>query len=471
MADRERTGEESKDVASPDLTMLQHRRDTIAAVSTATGRAAIAVVRLSGPHAASIAERMAPLPNQTGRVALRTLRDPRDGSAIDEALVTRFAAPASYTGEDIVEFACHGGSAVSSALLDALINAGARVAEPGEFTARAVLNGRIDILQAEAIGDLIDAQTRAGRTVALAQLDGGLSRLVSGLRESILTVEALLSYDIDFPEEDDGPIDTTRIANAVEEVLASLTSLLAGSSAHEAVREGAVVVIAGPPNAGKSSLLNAIVGQRRALVSDMPGTTRDAIEVRVETSRWPLVLVDTAGLRNSVDPVEVMGIEVSQDRIRSAHLVLFCDDTLESLRANMDRFVSLHATPMLGVLTKSDLRDTSHDDLPPDIVEVSALSRNGLDVLLIAVSEALDTLLGAVPLNAPMLTRTRHHHAIEAAKSELEMFLSAWRERTLPPTVAAVHVRAASESLGELIGAIDVDSILERVFRTFCVGK
>jgi tRNA modification GTPase len=399
------------------------------------------------------------------------LRDPRDDSTIDEAMVTYFAAPRSFTGEDIVEFSCHGGAAISTILLDALLSAGARAAAPGEFTARAVLNGKIDLLQAEAIGDLIDAQTRRSHAIALGQLDGGLSRLITGLRESILTIEALLSYDIDFPEEDDGPIDTDRIMHAVHEVIHALTSLLEGSSVHEAIRDGARVVIAGPPNAGKSSLLNALVGQRRALVSEVPGTTRDAIEVRVETPAWPLLLVDTAGLRDSADPIETMGVEVSHERIRSAHLVLLCDEVLEGLQISKQRFQHMYSVPTIGVLTKSDLRGDLSGDLPSTIVEVSALHRTGLDALIRTINETLDQSLGTLPVDAPILTRTRHHQAITVAMTELQQFASVWKEQTLPPTVAAVHVRAASEALGELIGAIDVDAILERVFRTFCVGK
>jgi tRNA modification GTPase len=345
------------------------------------------------------------------------------------------------------------------------------MAEPGEFTMRAVLNGKIDILQAEAIGDLIDAQTRWSRTVALGQLDGGLSRLIASLRESVLNVEALLSYDIDFPEEDDGPIDSGRITQSVNEVIAALATLLSGSSVHEIARDGARVVIAGPPNAGKSSLLNAIVGQRRALVSELPGTTRDAIEVRVETARWPLLLVDTAGLRESQDPVEAMGITLSQEHIQNAHLVLLCDDDLESLRKHLEQLGAATTAPILGVLTKADLRAKDATATPPSLVAVSALNRTGLDTLLERANHLLDARTGGIPLDAPLLTRSRHHAAIRAARSELETFLSVWTEGALPAPVAAVHVRTAADALDELIGTIDVESILDRVFRTFCVGK
>ena len=285
--------------------------DTIVAIATAAGRGALAVVRLSGPRSYEIARRhVKKWPHDSRIATLTELHD--NGTTIDEAVVTLFPGPNSYTGEDTVEFSTHGGSVVPNSLVAALIASGARQANAGEFTRRAVLNGKIDMLQAEAIGDLIDASSHAMQRTALNQLDGGLSRRLLALREALIQLEALIAYDVDFPEEDDGPIPRERIEQSSSHITASLKSLLATSGTGELVREGALVVIAGPPNVGKSSLFNALLGRSRAIVTDIPGTTRDALEAVVDGNPWPLRLVDTAGIRGATDQIERLGIEVSE---------------------------------------------------------------------------------------------------------------------------------------------------------------
>ena len=260
--------------------------DPIAALATPPGRSALAVIRLSGSGALAIAERIVPgignrksgIDGLADRVAtLATFKD-RDGAPIDQGLVTVFRAPHSYTGEDLVEFACHGGLLAPAQVLAALHAAGARPAAPGEFTRRALLNGKLDLLQVEAIGDLIDATAPAQGRAALRQLDGGLSRRIAALREQALELLALLAYDIDFPEEDEGPVARERIRGALEEAAQQVSRLLATAPSGERLREGALVVLAGRPNAGKSSLFNAFLGANRALVTEIPGTTRDTIE-------------------------------------------------------------------------------------------------------------------------------------------------------------------------------------------------
>jgi tRNA modification GTPase len=406
------------------------------------------------------------------------VRDERDGSVIDHAMVTRFDAPATYTGEPMVEIACHGGIATSTAILDALADVGARTAEPGEFTQRAVIHGKLDILQAEAIGDVIDARTHALRRAAIRQLDGGLSRVLADLRERMLHVEALLAYDIDFPEEDDGPISHQTITAAATEARSVLERLLSTVPLGEIARDGAVVVIAGPPNAGKSSLFNALLGETRAIVTAIPGTTRDAIEAQVESGRWPLRLVDTAGLRDTSDVVERLGIEVSERHVRDAHVVLVCAETPTSLADAIRRVDTLGSAPRVAVLTKSDLATTEarHSDVAGiDGVEahvaVSAETRDGLDTLLSEVHEVLERYVGDVHPEQPIVTRTRHRAALDAARAEVDHFLSVWGSGAAPASVAAVHVRSATHHLDELIGSVDVEDVLDRVFRSFCVGK
>lgn len=453
---------------------MQLRDDTIVALSSAPGRAAIALIRMTGTAAHAIGRSLASRwPGQARTVTLATIRDPRNGSEVDQVLITRFDAPSSYTGEDMVELACHGGLAVTTTLLDALVAQGARPAAPGEFTQRAVINGKLDLLQAEAIGDLVDSRTSAARGLALAQLQGRLSTRINALREAVLHVEALLAYDLDFPEEDDGPVAADVVTHSAREVIAEIDTLLATAPLAEVATDGALVVIAGAPNVGKSSLFNALLGTRRAIVTDVPGTTRDAIEARLDAGRWPVRLVDTAGLRDTGDVVERLGIEVSEQHLRDAHLVLLCaDDPAELSRAHQ-LLAGLTTAPCIIVQTKLDKQSATATIVltGTPAIGVSALSGEGLDQLLGLIESQLEGALGTVPTDRPVLTRTRHRLALEKAREELQLFTEAWLQGSLPPVVAAVHVRSASLALDELIGSVDVEDILEKVFRTFCIGK
>jgi tRNA modification GTPase len=449
--------------------------DTIVALATAPGRSAIAVIRLSGASAFSIAARITtpwPLPPRVA--TLCRIEDPVDQSVVDRPIVTTFHAPRSYTGEHTVEFATHGGHAAPEAVMRVLLHAGAREAAPGEFTRRAVLNGKIDLLQAEAIGDLIDASSDGIRRVVLHQLDGGLSRQIAMLRDQLLDVEALLAYDIDFPEEDHGPVNRGRIASAARAVERMLDTLLQTAPTTELARDGAIVVIAGRPNVGKSSLFNALVGETRAIVTDIPGTTRDAIETRVELDGWPVRIVDTAGLRDTNEVVERLGIEVSERYLAHAHLILTCDDSADQLGAAVDMVRTLTTGPIIAVLTKAD-RDEgvtpSTSETPSGFVAVSARDRLGLGELASRIRDVLDDHYGVIPVSRPAITRARQRIAIEQAGRELAEFQAHWAAEDLPGSIAAVHIRAAVHALDELIGAVDVEDVLGRLFATFCIGK
>ena len=398
----------------------------------------------------------------------------RTGAQLDQAVVTWYEGPRSFTGEDVVEISCHGGWVVPTSVLAAVIEAGAREALPGEFTRRAVLNGKFDLLQAEAIGDLVDARSRGGQRAALNQLDGGLSRRVLALRELLLELEALIAYDIDFPEEDDGPVAPERILTAIEQILAALDNLLATARAGELVREGALVVIAGAPNVGKSSLFNALLGRRRAIVTDVPGTTRDALEAVIDTGSWPIRLVDTAGLRETADTVERLGIEVSEDYLARADTVLACGDDPDALEHAVAVVRGRTTAPVVPVRTKVD-RATQHwmqsTEAAGGVVGVSAETGEGLGDLVAAIVAALSTDGRPPDFDAPLLTHARHRHAIGQARDELAAFRDAWRGVHLPAPVAAVHLRAAVHALEELVGAVDVEAVLDRLFARFCVGK
>ena len=483
--------------------------DVIVAIATAPGRGALAVVRVSGPAAMDVVGRVVrPWPLEPRRATLARVVDPASGDDVDQAIVVAYPAPATYTGEPLVELTTHGGVAAPAAVLAALVAAGAREALPGEFTRRAVLHGKMDLLQAEAVADLVDARSGAMRRAALAQLDGGLSRRVHALRDALLDVEALIAYDIDFPEEDDGPVPRERVQRACVRALAGIDALLATAGAGELAREGALVVVAGPPNAGKSSLFNALLGRQRALVTPVPGTTRDAIEATLDVGTWPVRLVDTAGLRETQDVVERLGIEVSERYLAAAELVLACGETDDEVARAVAVVRALSESPVLAVRTKADLahagpgardpRTTSavvasvaagapggppqlhdrtatadhhHQSTAPIIV--SAERGDGLGDLVMAIEAALSARRGAMMTAAetPLVTRARHRRALEEARAELQAFVQAWGEDALPAPVAAVHLRGAVHALESLVGAVDVEDVLGRLFSTFCVGK
>lgn len=458
---------------SRPASLLPLLSDTIVALATVPGRSAIAIVRLSGSSANTIAvQLLRPWPSTPRVVALCTVYS-TTGEPLDQVVVTRYESPRSFTGEDVVEIACHGGLVVSTSIVMALVEMGAREALPGEFTRRAVLNGKLDVLQAEAVGDLVNAHSRGGQRAALNQLDGGLSRRVLALRESLLELEALIAYDIDFPEEDDGPITPERIVSATDWTLTALDELLATARAGELIREGALVVIAGVPNVGKSSLFNALLGRQRAIVTDTPGTTRDALEAVIDTESWPIRLVDTAGLRETTDVVERLGIEVSESYLNRADAVLVCGDDAQSLARGIDVIKQHTGAPVLVVRTKIDRVEGrgSRVEGKGEILEVSAETGVGLSELITAITATLDTDRRTPNLDTPLLTHTRHRQAIKKARDELAAFREAQRTVQLPIPVAAVHLRAAVHTLEELVGAVDIDDVLERVFASFCVGK
>lgn len=446
------------------------RRDaTIVALATPPGRAALAVVRMSGPAAGAIARRIgiaAPLiPRRATRVQLHDAD--RANAALDDALATWFPAEASPTGEDLLELSLHGGSYVSTRVLAALVAAGAVPALAGEFSERAVRHGKLDLLQAEAVADLIEARSAAMHRAALTQLSGALSRRLLALREALLQVEALLAYDIDFPDEDDGPQPRARVAAAAEAVLAALDALGATLPMAELGRDGVPVVLAGAPNAGKSSLYNALLGDARAIVSEIPGTTRDALDALVDEHPYPWRLVDTAGLRDTDDRLERLGVEVSARWLARAGVVLVCAEDDAGLEVAAQAVTGATRARQVLVRTKADRAATAR----ADAVAVSAHDGTGLAALRAAVRAAVTELHPAPADEQPLVTNARHAAAVGRAREEVAAFAAAWAADALPAPVAATHLRAAITALEDLTGAIDVEDVLERVFRSFCIGK
>ncbi|HEY6061395.1 MAG TPA: tRNA uridine-5-carboxymethylaminomethyl(34) synthesis GTPase MnmE [Gemmatimonadales bacterium] len=450
--------------------------DPIVALATPPGRGALALIRLSGRGAFDLAARvLRPFrPDPPRRVVRAAVHHPQSGEPIDNVLAVAFPGPASYTGEDMVEISTHGGLLVPAEVVAACVAAGARPAAPGEFTRRAVQNGKMDVLQAEATADLIDAGAPAQRRRALQQLERGLSRRLEALREEILELDALIAYDIDFPEEDEGPVGPERIERAWRVARDRVARLLATAPQGERLHAGALVVIAGPPNAGKSSLFNALLGRERAIVTEIPGTTRDAIEAQAVIDGLPFRLVDTAGLRDSDDRVERLGIEVSRRYLGAADLILFCEAGNEGRGTGdalaREEFLASCPAPVVTVRTKSDL--SSPTARPPDLpsVPVSVVTGEGLPELGRRLVEAAFGGLVALGDVEPVVTRERHRVALERALAELDLFWAA-HGQGVDAVAAATHLRAAVGALDDLIGVVTPEDVLDRVFASFCVGK
>jgi len=414
---------------------------------------------LSGANAFEQAARcLEPFHPSPPRTVFRArLLHPDSREPVDDVLAACFPAPHSYTGDDLVEISTHGGLTVPAAAVAALVAAGARPAQPGEFTRRAVLNGKMDLLQAEATADLIDAGSPAQRRRALYQLERGLSDRLAALRNEILELEALIAYDIDFPEEDEGPVAPERVRGAWCAVRDRVAGLLKTAPEGERLREGALLVIAGRPNAGKSSLFNALLGTERAIVTEVPGTTRDAIEAHAVIEGFPFRLVDTAGLRDSDERVERLGIEVSRKYLGAADLILYCEERDDNAR---DEFLAQAAAPVVTVRTKADLTGEG----------VSVVTGQGLAELRRRLAEVAFGRLLALGDVEPVVTRARHRAALERAVLELDGFWGA-RESGVDAAAAATHLRAAVAALDDLIGAVTAEDVLDRVFAAFCVGK
>ena len=459
--------------------------DTIAALATPHGRGAVALLRVAGPAALGVLRRVAPSVDLSASPRVQrlvALRHPETGELLDRALAAFFPAPHSYTGDDTVEISTHGGVLTPQLVLDALLAAGARAAEPGEFTRRAYLNGKLDLLQAEAVLDLIDGRSRALHRAAVHQMERGLSRRVEELRAAVIGTEALTIYAIDFPEEDEPPVPPERIRASALDVAARLDALLATAPEGEMLRVGALTVLAGRPNSGKSSLFNALLGAERAIVTDVPGTTRDALEASITVEGYPFRLVDTAGLRETADRVEGIGIEVARRYLSAADIVLFCVEAGRPMETDERAFLAtVDPARTVVVRTKADLIDadsagadrwTTEDDRSGEIpsVRVAAVEGAGMAELRGALLRmAFGGILGE-PGEAPLVTRERHARALRAARAELAAFVDAL-DSAVPMELAATHLRAAVGALEDLIGVVSVDDLLDRVFGDFCIGK
>ncbi|WP_375456155.1 tRNA uridine-5-carboxymethylaminomethyl(34) synthesis GTPase MnmE [uncultured Methylobacterium sp.] len=435
---------------------------TLFAPASGFGRAAIAVIRVSGPAAAALLAALGGALPAPRRLSLRTLRDPADGAILDRALVAWMPGPNTFTGEDMAELHLHGGLAVRAGLIRALTAfPGCRPAEPGAFTRRAVLNGRMDLTEAEGVADLIEAETEAQRLQALRQLDGALGRRVAAWRAEAIDCLAASEAALDFSDE--GDVDDMALDAAVfdraRRLRDAIAQALADGRRGERLREGFRVVLAGPPNAGKSTLLNALSRRDAAIVSAVPGTTRDAIEVRLDLGGLPVLLIDTAGLREPADPVEAEGIARTRRRIADADLVLLL------VPPDADGAEAGPASGrILRVRTKADLGAGPHADGSGIDLAVSARTGEGLPALLEGIEAEAGAALGR---GDALITRERHRDALTRCAAHLDRVAGA----TPMPELVAEDLRLAARALGEVGGHVGVEEVLDRLFSGFCIGK
>lgn len=446
---------------------LNIKKDTIYARASGAGKAGVAVYRVSGPDVSRIVKALVGKRIVLREAVLAALRDPADGALIDRGLVILFQEPASFTGEDVAEFHLHGSRAVEAALYETLSRLGARPADAGEFTLRALRNEKLDLTQVEALADLIEAETTLQRKQALGQLDGRLSALAEGWRRRLLAVMAPLEADIDFPDEGDVPAAVA--ARAGPEMVAlreELTSYLAASAQAQTIREGLSIAVIGPPNAGKSSLVNALAGSEVAIVSDIAGTTRDIVETRLDLGGVVATVADTAGLRRQTEDV------IEQEGMRRARAYAERADLRIGVLDPEAEFVSRETLALMWpgdilVWSRADADPAIPDiDVPEGVVTmpVSSKTAAGIPALVERLMGRFSRETGAEPL----LTRARHAQAVEMAIAALER---AEASLAAAPELAAEDARMAARALGGITGAVGVEDVLGEIFSSFCVGK
>ena len=463
---------------------MESSGNTIAAISTPPGMGAIALIRLSGPQASEIAQSVwkgADLRAASPRKAHLGNIVSGDGAVIDQVLLTRFAAPASFTGEDMVEIACHGSTFIQQAILSRLIEAGAEPAGPGEFSMRAVINGKLDLSQAEGVADLISSTSRAAADIALKQMNGGISRTLTQLTQQLTELAALVELELDFSEEDVEFASRTRLLDTTHKILTHLTSLIESYSTGAALRDGISIAITGAPNAGKSSLLNSLLGDDRAIVSDIPGTTRDTIEAPLILGPYKFLLTDTAGLRDTDDPIEKAGIERTRTAASRAHILLsIIDSTLTPSPALLPTAdMPSTDTHHIILLNKSDREDNRAADWqthishsPAAATELRTIStRNQEDIK--SLKQRLQTIAADMQTMAgeQIITNERHRHALQEAREALIRVEQSLTQE-LPMDMLTQDIRESIHHLSTVTGtAITTPTLLRHLFAHFCIGK
>lgn len=458
--------------------------DTIAAISTPPGEGGIGIVRISGPNAREIGSAVFRFKKsvkepQSHHLYYGYVTNPEDGRIVDEALIAFMFAPCTYTREDVVEINCHGGALPVSKTLGLVLAAGARMAEPGEFTQRAFLNGRIDLAQAEAVIQIIRAKTETAMVLGIAQLQGRLSGVVREIRQALLKILAHMEASIDYPEHQDvEELAREQIVSGVEPALSGIAALLETADRGRILREGIRTAIVGRPNVGKSSLLNALLHEQRAIVTAVPGTTRDVLEESINLGGVALTIIDTAGIRETADQVERIGVARSRAALEKADLVLFVMDASHPISpGDREILAAVGDRPCIVVANKTDLlkntQETLHNIIenvyPRTVVPMSLLLETGLA----ALEQTIIDIVFRGEVIAPehtMVTSTRHKDALRRAQQSLQDMLSALKEG-FAIDLLAIDLHAAMDALGEITGEAVREDLAEEIFRNFCIGK
>jgi tRNA modification GTPase len=448
--------------------------DTIVAIATPPGRGGIGVVRLAGPEARTIACSMLRLKHEpaVGHAVFGEVIEPATGERIDEAVVTFFAKPHSYTADDVIEISAHGAPVVLRHIVELATADGARLAEPGEFTMRAFLNGRIDLTQAEAVRDLIESQTLYQAKVAAQQLEGSLSRRLQPIKRKLVELVAVMEAGIDFAEDDVSVLPAPEILSRLEEVQNPLELLRKSFAYGKIVHEGLTLAIVGRPNVGKSSLFNRLVERERAIVTATPGTTRDLVTETVALGGIPIKLVDTAGIRHSIDEAESIGIRKSYEALSEADLVLVVLDSSEEISAEDRELLEVggkrHA---LAVANKSDLARDGQPDLPwMKVFRTSAITGSGIDALRAAILEEVAGHSVRGEQETGFLTNIRHQRLVEESLGCIEAACQAVK-RSIPHEMIMLDLYGALRPLDAITGETTTDDILNLIFSSFCIGK
>lgn len=455
--------------------------DTIAAIATPPGRGAIGVIKISGDKALSILQRIfKPAKKeiktfQSHKFYYGFILDPETGEKIDEVLVVYMQRPFSYTREDVVEIHAHSGYFNLRSILELVLKSGARPAEPGEFTLRAFLNGRIDLSQAEAIEEIISAKSKEALTLALKSLSGKLSEQIKYLKEELLFSLAQVESAIDFPEEDIEILNPPDLIKQLEYIVEKINTLIKNYQEGKIYREGIRLVICGKPNVGKSSLMNALLKEERAIVTPIPGTTRDFLEEEAHLKGLPVKLIDTAGLRETDDPIEKIGVERALQKLKEADLVLFLVDVSEKPdRESLTLYEKIKPYSPLVVLNKIDLSPNYLDDWQrifekENSITISAKEERNLDLLTQKIVDKIISEKGI--LTAEVVPNLRQKTALEKAKNHLSSAIKELRKNNPLPEIVALEIRGAISSLGEIIGEVTTEDILSEIFSRFCIGK
>lgn len=456
--------------------------DTICAIATPIGEGGVAIIRISGENALDIASKIFKPKNdydirnmKTYTMKYGNIIDLQENEIIDEVILSYMKSPSSYTGENVVEINCHGGVVSTNSVLNEIIKAGARLAEPGEFTKRAFLNGRIDLSQAEAVMDIITAKTELSMKSAMMQRNGALSREIEELRKYLLNVLALIEYAVDFTEDDEDVIDDnliSQVKEGIEKTNLKIKDLLSNADEGKIIRDGLNIVIVGKPNVGKSSLLNALLKEKRAIVTDVPGTTRDVIEEYLNLDGIPIRITDTAGIRETEDVVERIGVEKSKEKIEEADLIILMLDTSREIDEEDKAIIEkIKNRKYIVLLNKIDLEMKISEEVISNLnnkIDISAKTGKGIDGLKNTIKDLFFN--GEINTESLIVSNTRHKQALYRAMENCETAIGRVNANEYLDLVS-IYITAAMKALGEITGNELEEDLLNKIFSEFCVGK